>query len=142
MSSKYRIIRHWDPDASPEQVKIIKTKPQATPPSLEQSAEEQDAPSNSSGQLTEEELRALQKLAACYDRSLEYMEGKSHPWPYVWTSLILGMAKGFGVAMGITILAFVALKILNALQILNLPIIGEFIAELLDYINNIRSFGK
>ncbi|MBQ6808608.1 MAG: hypothetical protein IJP07_05570 [Firmicutes bacterium] len=142
MSSKYRIIRRWDSESSPEQVKIIKGRSLSAPASPEAEREQQCSREDAPAQLTEEELRALQKLAACYERSLEYMEGKAHPWPYVWTSLILGMAKGFGVAMGITILAFVALKILNALQILNLPIIGEFIAELLDYINNIRSFGK
>ncbi|MDO4731945.1 MAG: DUF5665 domain-containing protein [Bacillota bacterium] len=137
MSRKYRIIRRGASLESAE-IRIHRCREKKEQPKAAGGPARQEQPA----QLTEEELQALQKLAACYSQSLEYFEAKSRPWPYIWTNLILGMAKGFGVAIGITLLAFVALKILNALQILNLPLIGDFIAELLDYVNNIRDFGK
>ena len=142
MSSKYRIVRRWDANAEPEQIKIIHRPAKDVGKAEETAAPKEEQPSQHVLELSEEELHSLQKLAACYNSSLEYLTAKQRPWRYVWLNLFLGMAKGFGVAIGITILAFLALKILTSLQILNLPIIGDFVAELIDYINNIRGFGK
>ena len=140
MSEKYRILRRWERDEKSKVVtfrKLAKSKK-----SLSKTETDTQTLLDETVQLTHDELKALQKLAACYNKSLEYMQEKSKPWRFIWINLILGMAKGFGVAVGITVLAFIALKLLTSLQILNLPIIGEFIAELIDYINNIRNFGN
>lgn len=140
MSEKYRILRRWERD---EKSKVVTFRQLAkSKKSLSKTETDTQTLLDETVQLTHDELKALQKLAACYNKSLEYMQEKSKPWRFIWINLILGMAKGFGVAVGITVLAFIALKLLTSLQILNLPIIGEFIAELIDYINNIRNFGN
>ena len=140
MSEKYRILRRWERGEKPKNITLHKRAKRKIAGPETESAD----PSlfEETVHLTHDELKSLQQLAACYNKSLEYMQEKSKPWHFIWINLFLGMAKGFGVAVGITVLAFIALKILTSLQILNLPIIGEFIAELIDYTNNIRNFSN
>lgn len=52
----------------------------------------------------------------------------------LWVNLISGVARGFGIAIGFTILGAVAFLILQHLVGLNLPLIGDFIAELMNYV--------
>ncbi|MGI6677522.1 MAG: DUF5665 domain-containing protein [Dehalobacterium sp.] len=52
----------------------------------------------------------------------------------IWVNLIAGVARGFGIAIGFTILGALAFLILQRLVGLNLPLIGDFIAELLNYV--------
>lgn len=132
MSSKYRIIRRWDKESRPEQLIIKKSSPPPEPP---------PTPEPDEYRLSREEIRALKKLAVSYEASLDYLMWRSRPWRHILQNLFMGMAKGLGIAIGISLLAFIAWKILSSLQILNLPIIGDFIAELLDYISRIRDFG-
>ena len=106
-------------------------------------AEAQDiATKLSSGEnyeLTEQDVVTIKRMVVFYEKAIDYMDMRNKPFRMMWTNLIGGMAKGFGIAIGITLLAFLAFKILTGLQILDLPIIGDFIAELLEYISSVQN---
>ena len=48
------------------------------------------------------------------------------------------MARGLGFAVGLTVLAFILVSIIQSLNLLNIPIIGDFLADLLEYIDGLR----
>ena len=52
------------------------------------------------------------------------------PRRMLWLNFLAGLARGFGVAIGLTLVAAAFLSILGHLAALNLPIIGQYIAEL------------
>ena len=89
--------------------------------------------------LSKTELNALKKLINYYEQSFRYLTMRNRPWRVIWMNLLAGMARGFGIAIGLTVIAFIAVKILAHLQVFNLPFIGNFIAELLDYINTVQN---
>lgn len=63
-------------------------------------------------------------------RLAEYVSLFNRPWRLIWLNFIAGLARGVGIAIGGTLLAALAIFLLNELAILNLPIIGDFIAEI------------
>lgn len=63
-------------------------------------------------------------------RLAEYIQLFNRPWRLMWLNFLAGLARGVGIAVGGTILAAVLLLLLNKLAILNLPVIGNLIAEL------------
>lgn len=89
--------------------------------------------------LSKFDLQALKTLIYYYERTVDYVILRNRPIRLVLVNLLSGVAKGFGIALGITVVAFIAFKILSGLEVLNLPIIGDFIAELLEYINNVQN---
>lgn len=68
----------------------------------------------------------------------EYIDYRLRPWRMIRVNLFAGMAKGLGFALGFTVLAFFAFYILRKLQVLDLPFLGNFIADLLEYIDEVR----
>ncbi len=54
----------------------------------------------------------------------------------LWLGLLSGMARGLGFAIGFTLLALIFIYILRGL--VDLPLIGNFIAELLSYIESVN----
>ncbi|MEW6724853.1 MAG: DUF5665 domain-containing protein [Bacillota bacterium] len=60
----------------------------------------------------------------------EYVKLLDHPWRLLWINFLAGVARGFGTAIGFTLLAALFLYLVQRAFILNLPIIGHFIAEL------------
>ncbi|HOO12903.1 MAG TPA: DUF5665 domain-containing protein, partial [Bacillota bacterium] len=50
-------------------------------------------------------------------------------------NFVAGLARGLGMAVGFSILGAVAILILRRLVVLNLPLIGDFIAELIKLVN-------
>lgn len=63
-------------------------------------------------------------------RLAEYIALFNRPWRLMWLNFLAGLARGVGIAIGGTLLAALVIFLLNELAILNLPIIGDFIAEL------------
>lgn len=63
-------------------------------------------------------------------RLAEYIELFNRPLRLMWLNFLAGLARGVGIAIGGTVLAAVILLLLSKLAILNLPVIGDFIAEL------------
>jgi hypothetical protein len=54
----------------------------------------------------------------------------------LWNNFVAGLARGFGMAVGFTILGGVIIYFLRYLVLLNLPIIGNFISELVRIVQN------
>ena len=53
-----------------------------------------------------------------------------------FANFMAGLARGFGASIGFTILAAVVIYILQGVVKLNLPIIGEFISDIVNIVNN------
>jgi hypothetical protein len=60
----------------------------------------------------------------------DYVSLLQKPRQLMYTNLLSGMVRGFGIAFGFTIFTTVAVWVLNWLGALDLPLIGDFIADL------------
>lgn len=65
----------------------------------------------------------------------EYMAMLNNPRRYLLVNFIGGIARGLGIAVGATLLAAVVIYFLQRLVMLNLPLIGDFIAELIKIVS-------
>lgn len=77
----------------------------------------------------------LEKIAELSQRMekfnlAEYMNLLNNPRRYLMVNFMAGLFRGFGIALGMTLLGALVLYILQRLVVLNLPVIGDFIAEL------------
>lgn len=81
-------------------------------------------------------LSNLQKKIAQLSVSIEkmklaeYVKLLDHPWRLMYINFIAGVARGVGIAVGFTILGALVIYFLRILVMLNLPLIGDFIAEI------------
>ena len=53
-------------------------------------------------------------------------------------NLLTGIAKGIGIGIGVTILSAILLIILQKIVTLNIPIIGDYIADIVKIVENKR----
>jgi len=60
----------------------------------------------------------------------EYVDLLENPLRLLYINFISGIARGLGVAVGFAILGAIMVLILQKLVSLNLPLIGDFIADL------------
>ncbi|ALS27371.1 hypothetical protein IJ21_19700 [Paenibacillus sp. 32O-W] len=76
--------------------------------------------------------RRLQKMAADMERShiADYVDLLNRPFSLLWRNLLAGTARGVGIAIGFTFFAATILYVLRILGALNLPIIGDYIADI------------
>lgn len=85
---------------------------------------------------TEEKLSAIYRLTLTWTRELEksriaeYTQLLNRPWRLIWLNVLSGTARGVGVAIGFTFFAATIIYILQILGALNLPIIGDYIADI------------
>lgn len=75
-------------------------------------------------------LSYLQKL-----KLRDYLLLLERPAYLLWVNFLSGIARGLGMAIGFTVLGAFAIIILQRMEVLNLPFIGNFISELLTYID-------
>ena len=66
---------------------------------------------------------------------MEYVNLMEDPRRLLVLNFVAGLARGLGMAVGFSILGAVAILILRRLVVLNLPLIGDFIAELIKLVN-------
>ena len=66
----------------------------------------------------------------------EYVELVRNPKRLFWQNFLLGIARGFGMAIGFTILAAFVIYLLQHFLVWNLPVIGDFLAQLADIVIN------
>ncbi|MDU0328674.1 DUF5665 domain-containing protein [Paenibacillus sp. 3LSP] len=84
----------------------------------------------------EEQMNAVYRLTLNWTRQLEksriaeYTELLNRPWRLIWLNLLSGTARGVGIAIGFTFFAATIIYILQILGALNLPIIGDYIADI------------
>ena len=93
--------------------------------------------SENEDKLNKGDLKALKHLARDYEKSIEYYNMRTHKGRTLWLGLLSGMARGLGFAIGFTLLALIFIYILRGL--VDLPVIGNFIADLLVYIEDVRN---
>ncbi|TMV46643.1 hypothetical protein FE783_25375 [Paenibacillus mesophilus] len=60
----------------------------------------------------------------------DYVMLLNRPRKIIFTNLYAGIARGVGIAIGFTVFAATILYVLRMLGALNLPIIGDFIADI------------
>ena len=58
----------------------------------------------------------------------EYVELLNQPKRLLFLNFIAGVARGLGIAVGFAVLGALAILVLRRLVVLNLPLIGDFIA--------------
>ena len=66
----------------------------------------------------------------------EYVEMLNNPRRLFVTNFWAGLARGFGMAIGFTILAALVIYILQTIVVLNMPVIGNFIADIVNIVVN------
>lgn len=94
----------------------------------------------SSAKISRGEIERLTQFADYLTRLnlAEYIKLTQKPARMMGINFINGVARGFGIAVGFTLLSAFGIYILQRLQVLNLPLIGNFIARLWEYVEMAR----
>ncbi|HEX2926248.1 MAG TPA: DUF5665 domain-containing protein [Ruminiclostridium sp.] len=67
---------------------------------------------------------------------VDYVYFLEHPRKMLWANFISGLARGFGIAIGFTLLGAVVIYFLNIIVKINLPYIGQFISDIVKIVQN------
>ncbi len=70
---------------------------------------------------------------------VDYVYFLEHPRKMLWANFINGLARGFGMAIGFTLLGALSIYVLNKIVQINLPYIGEFISEIVKIVEASRA---
>lgn len=83
-------------------------------------------------------LKNLEQLnfALSRNRVLELMELLGNKKQLLFRNLLSGMAKGIGIGIGFTILTAILLIILQKIVTLNIPVIGDYIADIVEIVES------
>lgn len=89
------------------------------------------------GRLQRRLIVRLARLSQDLERfnMAEYISLLNNPRRYILVNFTGGIARGLGFAVGATLLAALLVYIMQRLVLLNLPLIGDFIAELVRIVN-------
>jgi hypothetical protein len=89
------------------------------------------------GRLQRRLIIRLARLSQDLERfnMAEYISLLNNPRRYILVNFTGGIARGLGFAVGATLLAALLVYIMQRLVLLNLPLIGDFIAELVRIVN-------
>jgi len=78
------------------------------------------------------------KLASSMQRARidEYTSMLRRPWRFFWFNFVVGIFRGFGMALGFTVIFAIIIYIFSKLLtgMVGLPVIGQFIAELMEFV--------
>ncbi|MHB0886996.1 MAG: DUF5665 domain-containing protein [Bacillota bacterium] len=87
--------------------------------------------------LVEKLIRKVEALSVSMEKMklAEYIYLLQHPWRLLYVNFIGGVARGFGVAVGFTLITGVLLYLLQRPLLARLPFIGGIIAELVRIVN-------
>lgn len=94
----------------------------------------------------EEKLNTMYRLTFEWAHILEksrisqYTELLYSPWRLIWRNILFGTARGVGIALGFTFFAATIIYILQLLGALNLPIIGDYIADIVKIVQRQMEF--
>lgn len=82
-------------------------------------------------------IAKLERLSRDMERFniAEYVALLNNPRRYLLLNFAGGIVRGLGIAIGATLLAAGAIYFMQRLVMLNLPLIGDFIAELVRIVN-------
>ena len=79
----------------------------------------------------------LSKLAHTLEKAQisEYVSLMENPKRLVYLNFLTGVSRGLGMAVGFTILGALLIYLLQGIIILNLPVISDFIADIIRMVN-------
>lgn len=69
---------------------------------------------------------------------LEYVELNFDTKKLIWKNFVSGISKGIGIAIGFTMLGAFAIYLLRKIVMLNLPVIGAFIKDIMDIVEQME----
>lgn len=80
----------------------------------------------------------VEKIALILEKAkiAEYVKLMTKPKKLLINNFIAGVARGLGTAIGFTILGAIVLYMLRQAVLLNIPIIGNFIAEIVKIVQD------
>lgn len=86
----------------------------------------------------------LEKLAAHLEKMhiAEYIELIQRPARLLFINFAAGLARGLGIAIGATLIFALMLELLRRVILLNIPGIGEFVAEIVRIVELTNGKGK
>ena len=88
----------------------------------------------------------LDKMALAMERTgiKEYIDTVKSPWKVILYNFLGGIARGFGLAIGITLIAAVFVIILTRVLsgLITLPFVGQQIASLVEMVNQYLKEGQ
>jgi hypothetical protein len=79
----------------------------------------------------------LEKLTSALEniKIMEYVEFLNNKRRMLYTNFLAGLARGLGMAVGFTILGAILVYLLKQVVFLNLPLISDFIANIVQLVN-------
>lgn len=81
----------------------------------------------------------IEKLAGHFEKATiqDYLKYVGNPWKVLATNLLAGVMRGFGLAIGITIIFAVIMIVLTKIlsHLITLPFVGQQIAQLVQMVN-------
>lgn len=80
--------------------------------------------------LTKEVASLTKEIAKLKDQ--DFIQVFAHPWKFIWYSFLKGLMVGFGSVLGASVL--VALFIYMLAQIRLVPVLGDFVQDVIDQI--------
>lgn len=88
--------------------------------------------------IEKELLKNLEQLNFVLSRNrvLELAELLGNKKQLILRNLITGITKGIGIGIGVTILTAFLLIILQKIVTLNIPVIGDYIADIIEIVQN------
>jgi len=80
--------------------------------------------------------RKLDKISLNMEKSklADYVYYLENPRKMLFSNFVGGLARGFGMAVGFTLLGALAIYVLRWLVQWNLPVIGKFISEIINIV--------
>lgn len=88
---------------------------------------------NNNNIMLTEIKKQLNKMSEMMEKMkiADYVELMQSPYRLLWLNFVGGLARGFGMAVGFTLLGAIVIYILQRAVFLNLPIIGNIIAHII-----------
>ena len=82
----------------------------------------------------------IDRLAGTLERMRleEYLDHVSNRRRLIWEHILFGIARGFGFMLGFSLLGAAVVVILSKLAVHNLPLIGDFLAEVIAQADQMR----
>ena len=73
---------------------------------------------------------------------VDYVYYLEHPRKMLFANFLGGLARGFGVAIGFTLLGALAIYVMQTVVMWKLPVIGNFISEIVNIVQeNLKKTG-
>ncbi len=116
----------------------------------EQKKEEQNKEEQNKEELNSDLIKKLHdrldKMAVAIERTniADYVQFIKSPWKMVLFQLAGGIARGFGLAIGMTLIAAFLIVVLTRIlaHLITLPFVGQQIAQLVEMVNQYLKEGQ